>query len=225
MCGRFDVHSAIEIIARIFSLASYDFIPQPNYNAAPSQDIAIVINDNGRRLVKARWGFVPFWSKDLATGYKMINARSDSVAVKRSFKSAFEKQRCLVVADGFFEWKKEGAIKKPYYIRLKSREPFGFAGLYSDWHSPEGGKIVTSTIITTDANSVLAPIHDRMPVIVPAKVIVDWLDTGPGQSDKLLALLKPYPSELMESYEVSLKVNSPKNNGPENIERKHQAPE
>jgi putative SOS response-associated peptidase YedK len=219
MCGRFEIHSALEIIAKVFGIDEITFDYQPNYNVAPSQDIILVVHDRKRRLVRSRWGFVPSWSKDLKTGYKMINARADTVAVKRTFKSALENQRCLVVADGFYEWQKAGRTKKPMYIRLKSGKPFGFAGLYNTWTSPEGEAICTSMIITTDANELLRPIHDRMPVITPPDAVDLWLDPKIHDSSELLPILKPYPSEEMEYYPVSPKVNSYKYNAPENVQR------
>ena len=219
MCGRFEIHSAMELIAQIFGINEWEIDYRPNYNVAPSQDILLVKNEGKRRLVRSRWGFVPSWSKDLASGYKMINARAETLAEKRSFKTAFEKQRCLVVADGFFEWKKEGAVKKPYYIRLKSGKPFGFAGLYNVWTSPDGEKITTSTIITTDANELLQPIHNRMPVITPVDKYDEWLDPSINDKDILTPILKPFPSDEMEFYRVTSKMSSVKNNNPENIKQ------
>src|SRR5574337_1109557 len=135
----------------------------------------------------------------------MINAKSETLSEKSSFKTAFEKQRCLVIADGFFEWKKEGAAKKPYYIRLKSRQPIGFAGLYNVWSSPEGEEILTSTIITTNANELVRPFHDRMPAITPPEKYDLWLDTSIHDKDKLNPILKPFPSEKMELYPIKQK--------------------
>jgi len=219
MCGRFEIHSAIELIAKIFGIHEWDIEYLPSYNIAPSQDILLVVNDGKRRLVKSRWGFVPSWSKELSAGYKMINARAESVADKPSFRQAFQNQRCLVVADGFYEWKKEGTTKRPFYIRLKSGKPLGFAGLYNVWKSPEGEQICTSTIITTDANELLQPLHDRMPVITPLNAYDIWLDPTIHDKALLQAVLKPYASDALDTYEVTPKVNSPKNNSPENIQR------
>jgi putative SOS response-associated peptidase YedK len=220
MCGRFELHSALEIIAQIFTLGSIAIPLSPRYNIAPTQDIPIIVNEGaGRTLVLSRWGFLPHWAKDEKDGYKMINARAESVAEKPSFRSAFAKHRCLVIADGFYEWKKTGAKKQPIYVRLRSGRPFGFAGLYSDWTSPDGERVRTSTIITTNANDVLAPIHDRMPVIVAPASYDLWLDPGVHEKDRLLPLLKPYPDDELDLYEVTAKVNSPKNDSPENIAR------
>jgi putative SOS response-associated peptidase YedK len=219
MCGRFEIHSPIEIIAEIFGIADWDIEYQPRYNIAPSQDILIVINNNGnRKLIKSRWGFVPSWSRDLNIGYRMINARAETVASSKTFKSAFEKQRCLVVADGFYEWRKEGTTKKPFYIRLKSHKPFGFAGLYHALMSPDGEPLTMSTIMTIGANELVMPIHDRMPVITPADKYDIWLDPKVQDSSALPGLLNHYPSGEMEIFPVTPKMNSFKYDSPESIE-------
>jgi putative SOS response-associated peptidase YedK len=218
MCGRFEIHSAVEIIAEIFGIADRDLEYPPHYNIAPSQDILIVVNDGKRRLIKSRWGFVPSWSRDLDASYKMINARAETVASSKAFKSAFEKQRCLVVADGFYEWRREGTTRKPFYVRLKSHKPFGFAGLYNAWRSPDGELLTMSTIITTVANQLVMPIHERMPVIAPADKYDLWLDPRVQDSSVLPGLLNPYPSEEMELFPVTPKVNSFKFDSPESIE-------
>ena len=220
MCGRFELHSAFEVIARLFGLSGEAFAMPGGYNIAPGRDIAIVVNEGGvNRLALCRWGFVPTWSKDLNDGYKMINARAETVAEKPSFRQAFRRHRCLVVADGFYEWKNEGGKKQPVYVHLKSGEPFGMAGLFSHWTSPEGKQVCTTTIITTDANAILKPVHDRMPVIVSRVAARTWLDTAVQDTEKLLPVLKPFPDRELELYEVSAKVNSPKNDSKELIDR------
>lgn len=218
MCGRFEIHSTLAIIASIFGIMdSLGFDFTQNYNIAPGQDVMLAVQNGKRKLIMSRWGFVPSWSKDLNTGYKMINARAETLSEKRSFKTAYEKHRCLVIADGFFEWKKEGAIKKPYYIHLKSGQPFGFAGLYNIWKSPEGEGIITSTIITTNANKLIMPIHDRMPVIIPPEKYDEWLDSSAHDTGGVAPLLQPYESDMMELYPVTRRMNSYKYNKPENI--------
>jgi putative SOS response-associated peptidase YedK len=217
MCGRFEIHSPIDIIAEIFGVADWDIEFPPCYNIAPSQDVLLVINDGKRRLIKSRWGFVPSLSRELNTGYRMINARAETAASSGAFKSAFEKQRCLVAADGFYEWRKEGTAKRPFYIRLKSHKPFGFAGLYNIWTSPKGESLCTSTIMTTNANELVMPIHERMPVIIPADQYDIWLDPGIRDSSVLHGVLHPYPSREMECFPVTSKVNSFKYNSPECI--------
>lgn len=150
-------------------------------------------------------------------GYKMINARAESVAEKASFRNAFRKQRCLIPANGFYEWKKEGKSKIPMYVSLKSRKAFGFAGLYNEWTSPEGKQICTTTIITTDANALLEPIHNRMPAIIAREKESLWIDPSIQDKETLLSLISPYPSEDMEFKKVSQMVNSPDNDSPECI--------
>lgn len=220
MCGRFELHSAFEIIAKLFGLTGESFTMPTGYNIAPGQDIAIIVNEGGQnRLSLCHWGFVSSWCKELNEGYKMINARAETVAEKPSFREAFSKHRCLVVADGFYEWKNEGGKKRPFYIHRRDRQPFGMAGLYNLWTSPEGAQVCTSTIITTDANEVLAPIHDRMPVILPMDDTSRWLDPAVHEKERLLPVLKPCPDKDLELYEVSTKVNSPKNDSKENLQR------
>jgi putative SOS response-associated peptidase YedK len=219
MCGRFEIHSALAIIVKMFGIDPSGFDIKPNYNVAPGQDIAIVVREGKKnRLALCQWGFVCSRSRDMSEGYKMINARAETVAEKPSFREAFLKQRCLVVADGFYEWRKEGNTKKPTYIHLRSGKPLGFAGLYNTWTSPEGQKVCTSTIITTEANELLAPIHDRMPVIMPEDKFETWLEPLDRDKDALIRILKPYPAEELEIYEVSSKVNSVKYNAPDIIQ-------
>ena len=165
------------------------------------------------------WGLIPSWAKDMSIGNKMINARAETVAEKASFKKPFKDKRCLVLANGFYEWKKTDKKNKiPYYFMLKSKQPFAFAGLWEEWKNPEGEKILSFTIITTKANELMEPIHDRMPVILKENVETQWLDPENKDTDKLLSLLQPYPAGLMESYRVSDIVNSPKNDIPACVE-------
>jgi putative SOS response-associated peptidase YedK len=220
MCGRFELHSAFEIIAKLFGISGGTFAVPTGYNIAPGQDIAIIVKVGEKsRLTTCRWGFVPPLGKELNEGYTMINARAETIAEKPSFRQSFSRHRCLIVADGFYEWKNEGGKKRPYYIHRRDGKPFGMAGLYNVWTSPEGEKICTSTIITSDANEILAPIHDRMPVITPPDKIDLWLDPGVQEKEKLLQVLKPYPDNELELYEVSTRVNSPKNDSAENIQK------
>jgi putative SOS response-associated peptidase YedK len=222
MCGRFELHSAFEIIAKLFGLTGGSFTMPGGYNIAPGQDIAIILNEGRKnRLTTCRWGFVPSWCKELNEGYKMINARAETVAERPSFREAFSNHRCLIVADGFYEWKNEGGKRRPFYIHRKDGKPFGMAGLYNLWTSPEGAQVCTSTIITTDANEVLAPIHDRMPVILSPEANGLWLDPAVHEKERLLPVLKPCLDTDLELFEVSTRVNSPKNDGKENIEKLH----
>jgi putative SOS response-associated peptidase YedK len=220
MCGRFELHSAYEIIAKLFGLTGAGFTMPTGYNIAPGNDIAIIVNENGtNRLATCHWGFVPPWGKDLKEGYKMINARAETVAGKPSFRQAFSRHRCLVVADGFYEWKHEGGKKIPIYVHLKNGKPFGMAGLYNLWTSPAGEQVCTGTIVTTEANDIVRPYHDRMPAITSQDNVGIWLDPSVHDEGKLLPMLKPFPDDELDLYEVSTRVNSPKNDTIENIQR------
>ncbi len=220
MCGRFEIHAALEIIARVFAIALADIRIdyRPNYNAAPTNKVPVVVQDKTRRLVACRWGFIPSWSKEEKTAVAMINARAETVAEKPAFRQAFVKNRCIVVADGFYEWKKSGTSRVPMHIRLRSKEPIALAGLYSARTSPGGETLCTCTIIVTDANELVVPVHDRMPVILNPADYDRWLDPGFQDAAGLLLLLKPCPAEELEMHEVSMKVNSPRNNSPDLIE-------
>jgi putative SOS response-associated peptidase YedK len=211
MCGRFVRGSSISEIADEFN-ADYTGIDiKPSYNITPGQNIVLVTGQGGKNIVLCKWGFIPSWSKDPSIGNRMINARSETVAEKTAFRGAFRKQRCLIAANGFYEWRKTGSGKTPVYISLRNRGIFGFAGLYSTWISPERRKICTTTILTTNANKVLKNIHDRMPVIISRENESIWLDYTIADKEALEPLLKPYPSEEIRLTEVSKYVNSPRN--------------
>src|SRR5512136_1289526 len=187
MCGRFTLVSPyVAVTERFHAAAPLDL--RPRYNIAPGQDVFCVIRDGENRIERLRWGLIPFWAKDPAIGNRLINARAETVAEKPSFKSAFAKRRCLVVADGFYEWRPAGKRKVPVYICLKSKKPFGFAGLYETWKTPEGNELRTCTIVTTEANDLVRPIHDRMPVILSGGVEDRWLDPGKWNREMLLSL-------------------------------------
>lgn len=223
MCGRFVRKSTITVIEDEFDIYEVQWAFEPSYNIAPSQDIACVIGNGGNRLVKFRWGLVPFWADDPSIGYKMINARAETVAQKKSFARPLRRQRCLVVADGFYEWRKlaDGKRKVPMYVHLRDDRPFGFAGLYENWKSKGGEVLQTCAIITTRANELMAPIHHRMPVIIPPDDRRLWLDTSVQDTNVLLPLLEPYSAADMDAYSVSKKVNSPSYNEPDCIEPVH----
>jgi putative SOS response-associated peptidase YedK len=218
MCGRFALYRSLEEIKEAFDIQQVNFALEPSYNVAPTQDVAVVVQrEEGNTLETMRWGLIPFWAKDPSIGSRMINARSETVHEKNSFKRPLKSQRCLIIADGFFEWQKTGQSKVPMFIQLKSKRPFGFAGLYDVWRSPEGEAITSCTIITTDANDFIRPIHDRMPVILPKQGEGIWLNPAIQRIDELRSVLAPYPADEMEAYEVSRLVNSPSNNTPECI--------
>lgn len=217
MCGRFVRSSSAAAIAKFFGVAASD-IP-PSYNIAPTQPVAAIVHspDVGLQLQSLRWGLIPSWAKDPTIGSKLINARAETVAEKPSFRSAFRQRRCLIPADGFYEWQQvpSSRQKQPYFIGLQDEGLFAFAGLYEQWHSPEGEISNTCTIITTTANELVEPIHERMPVILAPENYDLWLDRSRCEVDRLHELLAPYPADAMQIYPVSRIVNSPKNNSPE----------
>ncbi len=218
MCGRFTLSQPINAIASVFNLAQIPPL-EPRYNIAPTQLVPSILSAPGgeKQLQMLRWGLIPAWAKDPAIGAKLINARAETVSEKPSFKSAFKRRRCLIVADGFYEWQRQDGKKQPYYFRLQNGHPFAFAGLWEQWKSPEEQEITSCTILTTAANDLLRPIHDRMPVILDSDRYELWLDPKVEKSEILQPLLHPYQADLMTSYAVSTKVNNPKNNTSECI--------
>jgi putative SOS response-associated peptidase YedK len=221
MCGRFTLFTDIEEIKERFDIqGSFDEEYQFSYNIAPSQSVLSVINDGVRnRLGYLRWGFIPFWAKDEKAGYKMINARAETIAVKASFRNAYKKKRCLIIADSFYEWKKTPERKIPMRIKLKNHAPFGMAGLWESWKSPEGISIYSCSVITTVPNELMTSIHDRMPVILKPEDEKDWLNPSINDPAYLQQYLKSFDSEQMEAFEVSTDVNSTKNNSPNLIQQ------
>jgi putative SOS response-associated peptidase YedK len=213
MCGRFSLFDifGLEVLYNI----NLPGCVKPRYNIAPSQEILAIIDDGGCQAVQFKWGLIPFWAKEKAPG--LINARAETVDIKPSFKQSLKSRRCLIPADGFYEWKKEGTGKRPYRINLKNGDVFAFAGLWDTWTSPKGETINSCTIITTSANTMMEPIHSRMPVILPKEAEETWLHADTGILT-LKGLLKPYRSEFMESYEVSTRVNNFRNDIPEVLE-------
>ena len=217
MCGRYTILPNAETWNKTFGLsgeaAQQVSILSPNYNVAPTQDVPILRDNHetgDRELAFARWGLIPSWAKDTKFSYHTINARAETVAEKPSFRDAFRKRRCLIPASGFYEWKKVGQQKQPYLIQTQNESPFAFAGLWETWRNPQDESIVQScTIIVTDANTFMKPLHDRMPVILDPADYGKWLDT---ESTGGKSLLHPCPSEWLSSYPVSTYVNSPKNN-------------
>ena len=222
MCGRFTLTSNLdELQGRFGFLSEFTdsafFEHGPRYNIAPTQAVLTVTNDGQRRGEVMRWGLVPFWAKDLKVGARVINAVGETVATKPAFRAAFKKRRCLVLADGFYEWKKDGKRRLPSYIYAKSGGPLAFAGLWETWKSPEGPVVRSCTIITTSANSLIEPLHNRMPVILSDETQALWLDPLSENPSNLEPLLFPAPKELLTSHPVSEAVNSVKNQGPELI--------
>ncbi len=219
MCGRFTLTELEpDVLTEIFDLSGDLPRLEPRYNIAPTQPVASVIRDSARgenRLGFLRWGLIPSWAKDPRIGSKMINARGETVHEKPSFRAAFKRRRCLIIADGFYEWQKRDDIKQPVYITLAQEKPFAFAGLWEQWIDPNsGGELATCTIITTTPNDLVRPIHDRMPVILPRDEYARWLGTDERDAEALLPLLRPYPAAHMTAWPVSRRVNSPANDDP-----------
>ena len=209
MCGRFTLRSSGKVVAEAFDLPEVPEL-QPRFNIAPAQPVAVVRQKPDRmerELAFLRWGLIPAWADDPSIGDRMANARSETAATKPSFRSAFRSRRCLVVADGFYEWQKTNGKKQPYYIRLQNDRPFGLAGLWERWE--KGGEPVEScTILTTDANELMQPIHERMPVILSPDQYDLWLDPRCQDTEKMANLLRPYSSKDLLAYPVSTLVNN-----------------
>jgi putative SOS response-associated peptidase YedK len=216
MCGRYILTAPFSEIVRLFNLTNNVNV-RANYNVAPTQDVAAVRyhpDDGHRTLDTLRWGLVPFWAKDTKIGYSLINARAESIAAKPAFREAFKRRRCIIPANGFFEWQKLDAKRRqPYAIVLKDRGVFGFAGLWERWQDKASGAAVEScAIITTEPNAVCAPLHDRMPAILDPADYRAWLGEVEASPDDLRALLRPYPADRMAAYPVGAAVGNVKNN-------------
>jgi putative SOS response-associated peptidase YedK len=211
MCGRFTLFEADKILSREFGVSGFPSL-SPRYNIAPSQPVAAVRSTptgSGRELVLLRWGLIPSWSKDPAIGNRLINARAETAREKPSFRNAFRRHRCLIPASGFYEWQRQERGKQPYFVQMRDKRPFAFAGLWDRWENPDEGVIETCTILTTAANAVLSPIHDRMPVILPPAEYARWLDPALLNTDSLAPLLVPFPPEDTLAFPVSPRVNAP----------------
>ncbi|NGQ94988.1 SOS response-associated peptidase [Brevibacillus sp. SYP-B805] len=219
MCGRFSLFADPLMFMSEFQIDSLPFDWHPRYNIAPGQMIPAIIADGGKRRVgQLRWGLVPSWAKDEKIGYSMINARAETLTAKPAFRRLFERKRCLIPADGFYEWKQMDRGKQPMRITMRNGEPFGFAGLYDTWIAPDGRKVSTCTIITTQPNELVADIHDRMPVILRREDRSLWLDRDHFDANLLKSLLAPYDASEMRAYPVSAIVGNPKNDVPECIQ-------
>lgn len=219
MCGRFALKTTAQAIREQFLVEQGLHELEPHYNIAPSMGIASVRmaeNKKTRVLTLMQWGLIPAWAKDPAIAHKMINARAETVAEKPSFRGPFRHHRCLIPADGFYEWKKlDGGGKQPYFVKRLDEKPFALAGLWSLWTPPDGSELESCTIITTNANELMEEIHDRMPVILKEKDFSAWLDPDNQNPKVLKEFLKPYPAEEMEAYPVSTLVNKPQNDSPD----------
>lgn len=210
MCGRFCLVDIVDLYRR-FKIENNNITLNPRYNIAPTQDIPVILNVRDQKVLATfRWGLIPSWAKDSTIGNKLINARAETVDTKPSFRYSFKSRRCLIPADGFYEWKQEGKIKKPYRIVLKNGSLFAFAGLWDFWVSPKGEIINSCTIITTTPNSLIEPLHDRMPVILSTEQEEIWCDNNLQDVTQLKSMLKPCPADLLVAYEVSPILNSSK---------------
>ncbi|MCB2193150.1 MAG: SOS response-associated peptidase [Deltaproteobacteria bacterium] len=218
MCGRFTQSKSLGEYQQRFGFSAGPPGYAPRFNLAPGQEaLAVLAGEEGRRAEMLRWGLVPSWAKEERMGYKMINARAETVADKPAYRGPFRRTRCLIPADGFFEWAAAQGGKQPYFLARKDREPFALAGLWDQWSGPGGQKLRSFTILTTQANQVVKPIHERMPVMLRPVDEAAWLETE-TTPENLAKLLKPYAAQDMEAYTVSQRVNSPVNEGPEIIE-------
>lgn len=220
MCGRFTLSLSAETLAAFFGVEEIKDL-DTRFNIAPTQNVVAVIkNQNSDRLeiCHLHWGLIPSWAKDTSMAAKLINARAETVAEKPAFRVAFKHRRCLIAADGFFEWQKQGTKKQPFYFRVKDGEPFAFAGLWERWSSPDGKEIDSCTILTTTANELVQPVHERMPMILSPEDDDLWLNPQISTDEQLQPLLKPYPAAAMTVYPVSTKVNNSRYDHPDCIQ-------
>ena len=217
MCGRFTLTVNPADLQDAFANFSFPTKFAPRFNIAPTQPVLAVPNDDKNEADFFVWGLIPMWAKDPSIGSRLINARGETLAEKPSFRGSYRHKRCLILADGFYEWKAFGdrKTKTPYFIHMKDRQPFAMAGLWDSWESPDGSSIKTCTIITTTPNSLMEMIHDRMPVILHSRDYAKWLDAAPQTPENLQPLIKPFSADAMSAYPVSTLVNKPANDMPE----------
>jgi putative SOS response-associated peptidase YedK len=219
MCGRYTLTSAPEALRALFRYQEQPNFP-PRYNIAPTQPIPIVrLVDGKRQFALVRWGLLPSWVKDAKAFTLLINARGESAAEKPAFRAAMKRRRCLIPADGFFEWQRTGERKRPFFVHGRTGAPLAFAGLWETWVGPNGEELETAAIVTTQANRTLGPIHDRMPVIVPPEGFDLWLDTANVDAKTASALIAPAPDDLLEAYEISTAVNRTANDNPRLLDK------
>jgi putative SOS response-associated peptidase YedK len=218
MCGRFSLGATIKV-GQLFDVPDWPDMP-PRYNIAPSQNVPAVIQNRetaSRELRPMRWGLVPFWATDPKIGNRLINARAETLATKPAFRESLRERRCLIPADGFYEWDQQGRRKQPWYIHMRDGRPFALAGLWDRWQPADGGRLETCTIVTTASNELVQRIHDRMPVILPPAVCGLWLDPNAHDVAPLQALLRPHPADDMEAFPIGPRVNNPANDSPDLI--------
>lgn len=220
MCGRFSLGASATTLVTQFDLAS---LPawSPRYNIAPTQEVLAVLKtceSSSRRPRLLRWGLVPPWADDPRIGNRLINARAETVATKPAFRRAFRECRCLILANGFYEWQRQGRRKQPFCIRMRDGRPFAFAGLWEHWDAPDGSPVESCTIITTTPNDLIGQIHNRMPVILAPEDYDLWLEPAVQEVQRIQSLLRPYPAEDITAFPVSTRVNNAANDSPECLE-------
>lgn len=217
MCGRFTLTVDPSQLQDAFGDFIFPSQFAPRFNISPSQPVLAIPNDAKNKADFFLWGLIPSWAKDPAIANRLINARGETIGEKPSFRGSFKYKRCIIPTDGFYEWKAQGGekTKVPYFIHMKDRTPFAFAGLWDEWHSPDGGTLRTCTIITTEPNELMATLHNRMPVILAPKDYAQWLNAAPQTPEQLMHLVKPFPADKMSAYPVSTLVNKPGNDRPE----------
>lgn len=219
MCGRFAQRTDPKRVAKQFGVEDVPEL-EPRYNIAPTQEIlGVRETEDGREIAFYKWGLIPSWAKDTSMGARLINARSETVREKPAFRQAFKQRRCIIPADGFYEWQRTEGRKQPFFFQMRDESPFGFAGLWEQWKGEEGQVINSCTILTTAANEVLRHVHDRMPVILHPDDYSLWLDHDLRKLEMVEDLLRPYPAREMASYPVSTLINSPRSQGERLIER------
>ena len=219
MCGRFTLTVNPAELKDTFSDYNFPAMFAPRFNIAPTQPVLAIPNDDKFTADFFIWGLIPMWAKDPDIGNRLINARGETLAEKPSFRGSYRHKRCLIVADGFYEWKAFGGrkTKTPYYIHMQDRKPFALAGLWDHWESPDGSSIKSCTIITTTPNELMGAIHDRMPVILHSRDYAKWLDPSPQTPESLQPLIKPFPADAMTAYPVSTLVNKATSDVPEMV--------
>ena len=215
MCGRYSLIADLGELAQRFEFNGDRLTFEPAYNVAPTQQVLTVVGGDTRRGGFMRWGLIPHWAKNASIGGRMINARAETVAEKPAFRDALRRRRCLVLADGFYEWQRSGTARRPMRVVMRTGEPFTFAGLWSMWRDPDGNRVPSCAIITTAANELLRPIHDRMPVVLPKELEEFWLDASVEDAPTLTGIMASCPAGAMEAFEVSRLVNSVANDVPE----------
>ena len=219
MCGRYAQSTDPKKLAKEFKVAEVPAV-EPRYNIAPTQEVlGVSESPDGREMTFYKWGLIPSWAKDTSMGARLINARAETVQEKPAFRAAFKQRRCIIPVDGFYEWQRTEGKKQPFFFRMRDERPFSFAGLWERWEGEGGQAINSCTILTTEANEVLRPVHDRMPVILHPDEYETWLDTDVRKLGLIKEMLRPYPAEEMTSYPVSTAINTPRSQGAELIER------